>query len=359
MRLLGEIAAGTDIAAIRDEEKTAPTVEEFCWRYLNDAEKGLVRYRGRPKKPSTIATDRGRIERHIIPLLGSKLIKNVSSGEVEQFMHDVAEGATQTDFKPTKKFARVRVQGGIGTASRTVGLLGSIFTYAMKKRLVGENPVRGVERYKDNKRTRVLSDEEWRSLGRALDDYRADGGNSHAINIIILIAYTGARRGEIVGLKYRETDLEKRVFDLEDTKSGRSMRPMSNLAREVLEGVCRSDSSIEYWFPAENRSGHYTAVGRAWRAIASLAELPPEITPHTLRHSYATIAAEEGYATSTISALLGHKASGTTERYVHRRIDSALLAAADRVAWTINAKMFDRQDETVVFMCSSLKGSTK
>jgi len=346
--ILGEIADGTDIAAIREEEKTAPTVAEFCDRYLKDAEEGLVRYRGQPKKPSTIATDRGRIERHIKPLLGRKLLKNITTGDIEAFMYDVAEGVTKADFKPDKKYSRVRVTGGQGTAARTVGLLGSIFSYARKKRLIDHNPVQGVERFADQRRTRVLTPNEWKALEKGLRMFGEEGGNPHAINIVRLIAFTGARRGEIVNLRCGEIDLKQRVLDLQDTKSGRSLRPLGRPAKSLLQTLTKGLASEDYLFPSETGESPYQGFGKAWREIRDLGKLPTDISPHTLRHSFATTAGELGYSTSTIATLLGHKAGNVTERYVHRRIDRSLLAAADKVSGQIEAAMTKKASGKVI-----------
>ena len=57
------------------------------------------------KKESTILTDRGRIERHIKPLLGTMSVPSVTRNDVEEFMHDVAEGKTATRDQ-NKKAAR-------------------------------------------------------------------------------------------------------------------------------------------------------------------------------------------------------------------------------------------------------------
>jgi len=69
---------------------------------------------------------------------------------------------------------------------------------------------------------------------------------------------------------------------------------------------------------------------RAWKRIAARAKLD-DVTPHTLRHSFASVAGDLGYSESTIAALLGHAAGSVTSRYVHH-LDSVLIAAADNVA---------------------------
>jgi hypothetical protein len=70
-RILGEVAKGNDPAAAREEKRKTLTVAELCARYLADADAGRLLVRGgRPKRPLTLASDRGRIEGHIVPLLG-------------------------------------------------------------------------------------------------------------------------------------------------------------------------------------------------------------------------------------------------------------------------------------------------
>ncbi len=77
-----------------------------------------------------------------------------------------------------------------------------------------------------------------------------------------------------------------------------------------------------------------------WKRIAALGGLSDEITAHTLRHSFASVAADLGYSESTIGALIGHKGQSITSRYVHSA-DAVLLAAADSVAERICALMGD------------------
>ncbi len=126
-RILGEVVRGGDPAGAKRAQRTAKTVAELCAAYLADAEAGrLLTRRGQSKKPSTLATDRGRIERHIKPLLGRVTVAAVTRDDVEGFMHAVAEGETAGRIK-TGRHGLARVDGGRGTATRTVGLLGAIF----------------------------------------------------------------------------------------------------------------------------------------------------------------------------------------------------------------------------------------
>src|SRR5262249_24275447 len=143
------------------------TVSELCRRYLHATEAGLILgKRRRPKKASTLATDRGRIERHIKPLLGRRRVIDLTLADVAPFTRDVARGATATTLTPDqdgtiKKRGCAIVRGGRGTATRTVGLLGGILTYAVSAGIRADNPARGVQRFAYNRRKVVLSREQY------------------------------------------------------------------------------------------------------------------------------------------------------------------------------------------------------
>jgi hypothetical protein len=90
-RLLGEVATGGDPAADKTAKRKAATVTELCDLYVADADAGRLLTRQRQsKKASTIATDKGRIERHIKPLLGRLSVAAVTRNDVDDFMHAVA-----------------------------------------------------------------------------------------------------------------------------------------------------------------------------------------------------------------------------------------------------------------------------
>jgi integrase len=77
---------------------------------------------------------------------------------------------------------------------------------------------------------------------------------------------------------------------------------------------------------------------KVWLRIANRAGLPADVTPHILRHSLASVAADLGYSELTIAALLGHRKASITSRYAHHA-DAVLLQAADTVADRIGELM--------------------
>ena len=235
--LLGEVAKGRDPAADRQAQRNAKTVAELCDMYLADALAGRVLKRsGVAKRASTLEIDKGRIERHIKPLLGRYPVAAVTPRDVERFLHDVAEGKTTARIK-TKARGLARVKGGKTAANRSVGLLGAIFTYAVRHGMRADNPVHGTQRFADAKRERRLSDEEYSALGAALSKATDAHIWPPALAAIRFLAITGWRRSEVLGLRWSEVDLARRTATLGSTKSGRSVRPLSQRACDVLRST--------------------------------------------------------------------------------------------------------------------------
>jgi integrase len=328
--ILGDVVDGADPAAVKRAARKAQTVSELCGAYLADAEAGrLLTRRKTAKKPSTLATDKGRIERHIRPLLGRMAVAAVAREDVEHFMHAVAEGETAARIK-TGRYGLARVTGGQGTATRTVGLLGAIFAYAVRHRMRPDNPVHGVMRFADGRRERRLLEEEYAAMGEALRQAETATMWPPALAAARFLALTGWRTGEALSLRWAELDLARRTARLADTKTGFSLRPLSHAACETLKRLPRTAGDRVF---LASRGGPDTVLHlkKFWPRIAKLARLPGDVTPHVLRHSFASLAADLGYSEPTIAALVGHKGQTITSRYLHSA-DAVLLAAADAVA---------------------------
>jgi integrase len=335
---LAEAARGGDPAEKRAQDREALTVRELCRAYLEAADKGLILgKRKRSKKASTLYIDRGRIERHIVPLLGSRRVRDLTTPDIVRFMRDVTAGKTSDDVK-TGFRGRAIVKGGAGTAARTIGLLGGILSFAVSEGIIATNPVRGVKRPVDNRREIRLTADQYRTLGKALATAESHGENPTATLAIQLLALTGCRRGEIERLRWDEVDLPGRCLRLSDSKEGKSIRP---LGADVVRLLTNLPQDGPYVLPGSASNKPFLGLPKAWKRIVRKADFPG-LTPHGLRHAFASIAADLGFAEPTIASLLGHATHSITSRYVHH-LDSALLAAADKVTSEIAGMIAGRR----------------
>lgn len=327
LSLLGGIADGGDPAEKKLATQKDITVAELCELYL---EHGCG-----TKKASTIGTDRGRIERHIKPLLGKRRIHSITRADIEKFMKDVADGKTKTDVK-TVKYGRAIVEGGKGTATRTVGLLGGIFSFAVASGLRDDNPVRGVKRFPDKKYIRFLSKNELTILGAALDDAEGAGINPNAVAALRLLVLTGCRKSEVLSLKWDYVDWSNCCLRLPESKSGQKIVPLGKPAVDLLQTHPRQENN-PFVFPGGMYGGHLVGLQKIWEALRSKAKLD-DVRIHDLRHSFASMSVLGGDSLIIIGALLGHKDPKTTQIYAHLG-DNVLKDAADKVSQEIAKSM--------------------
>jgi integrase len=160
-----------------------------------------------------------------------------------------------------------------------------------------------------------LPSADYRALGLALEAAAQDAVNPTAIAAVKLLALTGCRRDEVLGLRWSEVDEARRAFRLTDSKVGPSVRPIGRPAFAVLAQLQRQSAS-QWVPPGERRDLPYGGLKGVWRSLPPRAGLAG-VTLHTLRHSFASVAGDLGYAEATIGALLGHTSCTVTGRYTH------------------------------------------
>lgn len=358
-RIIAKAKLGTDVAAERTKKRGELTVSQLCDEYVEQGCEG--------KKASTLATDKGRIERHIKPLLGSRRISEVTRGDVATFMRDVANGKTATDEK-TKKHGRAIVRGGKGAATRTVRLLGGIFSYAIKQGYIETNPRHGVKVYADGKGERFLNADELARLGNALTEAETtglpwqvtDGPKSkhtplmggeqrevispYAVAAIRLLLFTGCRAGEILNLLWADVDFERGFLNLRDSKTGAKKVWLSAPALQVLADLPRSG---KYVIAGAATDKPRRDLKRPWKRITAHADMA-DLKLHDLRHSFASAGAASGMGLGMVGKLLGHASAQTTQRYAHYA-DNAAQAAANAIATGIaNAMVKGKINDNVV-----------
>jgi integrase len=342
LQILADVDKGDDPQAAKRGQRDALTMNEVFDLYMTEERAGrILGRRGEPKKASTVYNDAGAIRAHLSPLIGHLKARDVDRRAVERAMHSIAEGRTARLVKG-KPRGLARIAGGKGAATRVTGLLGAVMNFALSRSLIETNPVRGVRRFADNARDRRLSDEEYGMLSTGLRKAFDDGAWPPSVACLRWLALTGWRRGEALTLWWREVDFSRRTAFLPDSKTGKSMRPLSRVAIDMLRTLPRTG---EFVFPAKG-GGVMGGFRRHAHAIIATAGLSGA-TPHVLRHSFVSVAAELGLSDPTIGALVGHKGRSITSKYVHFA-DAPLLAAADQVAEKIVALMGEAKSDNKV-----------
>lgn len=328
---LGRIAKGDNPAEERQLDHQAITVKELCELYLKDLDAGLILGKGgRPKKAGTISSDIGRIHRHIIPLVGNRRVKDLVKADIAKVLKDIMAGKTRVSVKTKKLRGKAIVRGGVGTATRTVGLLGGILTYAMEAGIITANPAHGIRKPKDNVRGRRLTEAEYRVLGEMLRKAAETEKYEMTVDIIRQIAMSGCRRSEMIGLMWTEADTGASCVRLADSKEGASIRPIGLPVVEYLEERRKTQTGT-YVFPGPRaEDAAFGGFPNHWKQIFKDSPLA-DVTPHVLRHSFASIANDLGFTEVTIAALVGHAKGSVTSKYIHT-LDTALIMAADTIS---------------------------
>ncbi len=323
--LLRAVSRGIDPLAQAQADQSALSVADVCDWYLAEAELGrILGRRRRPIKASTLAMDRSRIEAHIKPLLGQRPIKTLKLGDIEGAQADIAAGKTS---KPRAGSRGGATTGGEGVAARTMSTLHAILEHAVRLGKIESNPAKGVRRMASTPRDRRLSRTEIEKLGRAIRTAQANEEHPTGLASIRFLLLTGFRRMEGLGLQRAWLDDEEGSIRFPDTKSGAQTRVIGRAASDLL--LAQPQTKSPFFFPADWGQGHFVGVVRVLDRVCAAARLE-DVTPHTLRHTFASVAADLGFSELTIAALLGHAARGVTQRYIH--IDEALRMTADRVA---------------------------
>ena len=290
-----------------------PTVADLAAVYLDQ----VVAVR---LKPATAKAYRGVIEKHILPALGRKPALSLDHAAVTALHHGLVETPAM--------------------ANRAVEMLFRIYRAAEERELIpeGSNPCRQVAMNRQRRHERFLTDEEFRRLGRVLDEAeRSEGAMARAAMAIRLLLLTGCRKNEILSLRWDHVDLEAREMRLGDSKTGPRTVQLSPAAAAVLARVPRLNGN-PHVIPGTRRGSRMSGLQRPWVRIRKSAGLE-DMRLHDCRHSFASRALALGESLPMIGRLLGHSQVQTTARYAHLARDS-VHEAARRVSDRIEASLY-------------------
>lgn len=329
-RIAAEWAAcvrmGGDPAGERTATRVAPTMNALLDRYLED--------HARPtKKLSSLAEDERLIRDYLRGAFGRKKVAEVRRSDIADFQRGLAH-------KPYR-------------ANRCLALLSKAFNLAevWAMRPGGSNPCRHLQKYAEAKRKRFLSPAELARLGETLAVAERDGSlaipvesggertvpiSAAVIAAIRLLVLTGARKGEILGLRWDWIDWDRGLAALPDSKTGEKAIHLPPAALAVLETIPRREDNPHVIFGGRP-GAPLVNLKDPWGAIRAHAGFN-DVRIHDLRHSFASVGAAGGLSLPIIGALLGHTQAATTQRYAHLA-DDPLRAAAGQIGDRIAAAM--------------------
>ncbi|TDJ17184.1 MAG: site-specific integrase [Gammaproteobacteria bacterium] len=201
------------------------------------------------------------------------------------------------------------------TVNRYLAAISHVFTIARKEwHWVKDNPLQNVSTLKEPRgRVRFLSDDERRRLLEA-----SKAHSDQLYTIIVLALSTGARQGEILGLRWDNVDLARGLIVLEDTKNGeRRGIPLKGHALDMVRNlgkVRRLDTDL--LFPSRRHPTKPLSVQEIWKTAIKRAKIE-DFRFHDLRHSAASYLAMNGASLAEIADVLGHKTLQMVKRYAH------------------------------------------
>lgn len=300
-QFLSHAALGVDPAAERDAAKADHTLGALYEKF--DAEHISVRL-----KPNTAADYRRIFASHILPRLANTPVGQIAKRDMLQLHHDMR----------TKPFR----------ANRSVSVLSKFFNWCEQHGYRDEhsNPTRFVQKYKEPPRQRFLSADEQARLGLALAQAEKEElASPYTIGVLKLLCFTGARLGEVLGLRWSDVNWERGTLDLPDSKTGAKSIYLNEAAIELLKNTPKQMNN-PYVFCGRDAGKPIVNIQKPWRRIRALAGLD-DVRIHDLRHTFASIAAMGGMSLQMIGALLGHSQPQTTARYAHLAADPMRRAA--------------------------------
>ena len=323
---LGAVAAGEDPAEQARRARNEMNVAELCDWYLIEARAGRILGRkNRPIKASTLDRDESRIRTHIKPLLGKRIACKLTISDVETMQDDVKNGRTA---KKRDGGRGGKAIGGATVASGCVGTLQALLGHAKHKGLIAEHPTKGAKKLAGRKKTRRLSVAEIEMMGKAMAYAERNGENPTALAVIRTLLLTGYRREEAQAMHRAWINPIAGFVAFPDTKGDAQVRAIGPEATKVVVDQPEIAGN-PHVFPSMVSDGPFTAVSACLQRVCQLVGITG-VTPHTLRHTFGSIAGELGFSELTIRAMLGHASQNVTQDYIH--IDEALKLAVRRTS---------------------------
>jgi integrase len=286
--MLGELSKGND-PTDTDQVENISLADFFKIFEKNHINKHV--------KLSTAKTYRSLFASVIEPILGKKLLKDITRSHVEEMVY-------QNDNRRA-------------TANHALALLRLILEKAQQWEFMSSkpNPCSNITKFKTQAKERFLSENEINKLVDTLDQFEeASLASKNAITIVRLLMMTGCRKNEITRLRWDELFLDEGVLKLKDSKTGKKEVILSDDAIKILSAAPINNS--DYIFPGKDGISPIQGLQKIWQRIRRAAGLQ-DVRIHDLRHTFASVAVSNGAPLYEVGRLLGHASIQSTQRYAH------------------------------------------
>jgi integrase len=307
-RMIAYAQVGRDPATDRQRIRSSPRFDDFLVEYW---EKWAPRW-----KPSTHEAHTGYRKLYLDRAFPGIFIDALNEADV------------------TKWFADLNNRTGPGAANRALDILKGMLNKAESwgYRLENTNPCRVIRRNPGRKCERFLSDPELARLGGILAEARASDDEMRRVvaTAITLLLLTGARRGEILGLQWR--DVRGNRLKLRDSKTGAKTVWLGDEARHLIDTLPR-DRVNPWLFWNRRYDRPIRTVDQHWTEIRDKAGLS-NLRLHDLRHAFASHAATNKETLPMIGRLLGHAKQHSTMRYAHLGDDICSTPHSGSAMWS-------------------------
>lgn len=324
------------------------TVEDICKKYLAEHD----------MRESTRKVDASRINRHVLPIIGKIPLSLLTADDIKDLQTAIATGDKRIVIaghkNPNNPHSYIKVTGGEGVAKRTMEMLKTILNFAEDQGLISENPMntRKFKKIKHvSKETPFLEPEDYKKLGMLLRKYELkQKGNKipQSVLFIKLVALTGCRKNELLGLKWDQVNFANQYFAFTQTKTTEEQnRVFGSAAKDLLEEMYKNKTS-DYLFPSITKAGdHRQDCLKALKQVCKTNincvkdfDVLSKLTLHGLRHSFATRCNDLDFSDVQIEGLLGHKKGDVEGKYARNRSEK-MVEKADIVSKSINDLLND------------------
>jgi integrase/recombinase XerD len=194
--------------------------------------------------------------------------------------------------------------------SNVLSIIKSFYTFLMENEHIAANPTKGINTVKIDKKAPIyLTQDEMRLLMDTAVDPRD--------NIIVKMLYaTGVRVSELVNIRKRDIDLGRNTIKVFGKGAKERIVLIPDMIKPQIEKYCLTYSEEQMLFPLTIRT-----IERDIKMLAMRAGIKKKVTPHKLRHSFATHMLQNGGNVVAIQKLLGHTSLNTTQIYTHYSVD--------------------------------------